>query len=109
MGKPAVNGLGSFYRYQNHFFTLDMVIILKPQDDANEILEKIKQFLAARGMEISVPKTKLTATTDGFDFLGWNFRVQKNGKLRSRPSVDNDNFRSFALTKFSKYAVGCDR
>lgn len=34
-------------------------------------------------------KTKLTATTDGFDFLGWNFRVQKNGKFRSRPSEDN--------------------
>lgn len=40
-------------------------------------------------MEISETKTKLTATTDGFDFLGWNFRVQKNGKFRSRPSVEN--------------------
>ena len=40
-------------------------------------------------MEISEQKTKLTATTDGFDFLGWNFRVQKNGKFRSRPSMDN--------------------
>lgn len=46
-------------------------------------------------MEISQRKTKLTATTDGFDFLGWNFRVQKNGKFTkdlsacSRPSVDN--------------------
>ena len=67
----------------------DMIYILKPQDDANKILDKVKEFLAARGMEISVPKTKLTATTDGFDFLGWNFRVQKNGKFRSCPSADN--------------------
>ena len=72
----------------------DMIYILKPEDDENQILEKIKQFLAARGMEVSEQKTKLTATTDGFDFLGWNFRVQeKNGKFRSRPSVDN--FKAF--------------
>ncbi|MHC5733137.1 MAG: group II intron maturase-specific domain-containing protein, partial [Nostoc sp.] len=37
--------------------------------------------------------TKVTATTDGFDFLGWHFKVQKNGKFRSTPSVDN--FKAF--------------
>jgi group II intron reverse transcriptase/maturase len=67
----------------------DMVIILRPQDDATEILDKISQFLAERGMKVSEKKTKLTATTDGFDFLGWNFKVQKNGKFRCVPSVDN--------------------
>ena len=67
----------------------DMVIILKPKDDANAILNKISQFLAQRGMNVSQKKTKLTAATDGFDFLGWNFRVQTNGKFRSVPSMDN--------------------
>ncbi len=71
----------------------DMIYILKPQDDAKKILDEVKEFLAKRGMEISETKTKLTATTDGFNFLGWNFRVQKNGKFRSRPSVEN--FRAF--------------
>jgi retron-type reverse transcriptase len=33
------------------------------------------------------------ATTDGFDFLGWNFRVQRDGKFKSVPSADN--FRTF--------------
>ena len=40
-------------------------------------------------MNVSERKTKITATTDGFDFLGWNFKVQKNGKFRSVPSVEN--------------------
>ena len=71
----------------------DMVIILRPQDDATEILDKISQFLAERGMKVSEKKTKLTAATDGFDFLGWNFKVQKNGKFRCVPSVDN--FKAF--------------
>ena len=83
----ALNGIEEIH--QSIRYADDMVFILKPQDDANKILEEVKEFLAQRGMEISEPKTKLTATTDGFDFLGWNFRVQKNGKFRSRPSVDN--------------------
>ncbi|PSB23951.1 group II intron reverse transcriptase/maturase [Chlorogloea sp. CCALA 695] len=67
----------------------DMVIILKPEDNAVEILERISQFLATRGMKVSNKKTKLTATTDGFDFLGWHFKVQSNEKFRCYPSVDN--------------------
>ena len=40
-------------------------------------------------MNVSERKTKITATTDGFDFLGWHFKVQKNGKFGSTPSVEN--------------------
>jgi RNA-directed DNA polymerase len=67
----------------------DMVIVLRPEDDANEILERINQFLAERGMKVSEKKTKVTAATDGFDFLGWHFKVQSNGKFRCTPSVEN--------------------
>ena len=70
-----------------------MIIFLKPQDDAEKILTKVSEFLSERGMELSQEKTKVTATTDGFDFLGWNFLVQKNGKFRSIPS--EDNFKAF--------------
>jgi RNA-directed DNA polymerase len=44
-------------------------------------------------MNVSEKKTKITATTDGFEFLGWYFKVQNNGKFRSIPSVDN--FKTF--------------
>ncbi len=94
----ALNGIESIHRYKNESqvveptirYADDMVIILRPQDDAKAILEKISQFLAARGMNVSEKKTKLTAATDGFDFLGWHFKVQQtNGKFRSVPSADN--------------------
>ena len=72
----------------------DMVFILKPEDDAGELLGLVEEFLAERGMEVSKKKTKVTASTDGFDFLGWRFYVQRaNGKFRSIPSVDN--FKAF--------------
>jgi RNA-directed DNA polymerase len=103
----ALNGIESIHRYHESGCKItnktpsykiiepsvryadDMVIILRQQDDATEILERISQFLAERGMKVSEKKTKLTAATDGFDFLGWNFKVQKNGKFRCVPSVDN--------------------
>ncbi|NEP37164.1 MULTISPECIES: reverse transcriptase domain-containing protein [Moorena] len=83
----ALNGIEEIHtslRYAD-----DMVIILKPKDNAEKIMNKIKNFLAERGMEINEEKTKLTKTTDGFDFLGWKFRVQQNGKFRSIPSAEN--------------------
>ena len=83
----ALNGIEEIH--QSVRYADDMVIILKPKDDAVAILEQISQFLAERGMKISDHKTKLTATTDGFDFLGWHFNVQSNGKFRCVPSEDN--------------------
>ncbi|KAB8330455.1 hypothetical protein SD80_027675 [Scytonema tolypothrichoides VB-61278] len=80
-----------------------MVIVLRPEDNAKEILERINQFLADRGMNISEKKTKITAATDGFNFLGWNFKVQNNGKFRCIPSVDNVK----AIRKKIKAIVNC--
>ncbi|MDJ0747645.1 MAG: group II intron maturase-specific domain-containing protein [Xenococcaceae cyanobacterium MO_167.B27] len=54
-------------------------------------------------MEISEKKTKITASTDGFDFLGWHFKVQSNGKFRSFPS--NENFQAFR--KKIKAIINC--
>jgi RNA-directed DNA polymerase len=91
LANMALNGIEEIHtsvRYAD-----DMVIILKPNDDAEAILNRISEFLAERGMKVSERKTKLTATTNGFDFLGWNFKVQKNGKFRSTPSMEN--FKAF--------------
>ena len=97
----ALNGIEEIHKSIR--YADDMLFILKPQDNANKILDKVKEFLATRGMEISERKTKITATTDGFDFLGWNFKVQKNGKFRSRPSQDNYK----AFRKKVKSIINC--
>jgi group II intron reverse transcriptase/maturase len=117
----ALNGIEGIVRYHSQGFRItektplskiieptiryadDMVIILKPEDNATEILERISQFLAERGMNISEKKTKITAATDGFNFLGWHFKVQSNGKFRSIPSADN--FKAFR--KKVKAIVNC--
>ncbi len=87
----ALNGIEEIQ--QSIRYAYDMVFILKPQDNAEQKLNRISQFLAEQGLKVSEKKTKLTATTDGFDFLGWHFKVQNNGKFRCIPSVDN--FKAF--------------
>ncbi|NEO82412.1 reverse transcriptase domain-containing protein [Moorena sp. SIO4G3] len=87
LANVALNGIEDIHtslRYAD-----DMVFILKPKDNAENILQKVKNFLAERGMEISEEKTKLTKATDGFDFLGWHFRVRQDEKFSCTPSVDN--------------------
>jgi group II intron reverse transcriptase/maturase len=85
----GIENLHQSVRYAN-----DMIFILKPNDDENVVLSKISHFLAARGLNISQRKTKVTSTKDGFDFLGWHFVCQRNGKFRSTPSEENfKNFR----------------
>jgi RNA-directed DNA polymerase len=94
----ALNGIESIHRYKDKAgnyqepsirYADDMVIILRPEDNAEAILNRINAFLSARGMNVSERKTKVTATRDGFDFLGWTFKAQKNGKFRCVPSMDN--------------------
>ncbi len=54
-------------------------------------------------MNVKASKTKLVSSTDGFDFLGWHFKVQRNGKFRSTPS--EENFKTFR--KKVKTIVNC--
>ena len=99
--RPYLNGIEEIHKSVR--YADDMVFILKPKDDAEAILDKVSEFLAQRGMNISEKKTKITASTDGFDFLGWNFKVQENGKFRSKPSEENYK----AFRKKIKAIVNC--
>lgn len=59
-----------------------------------ELLEhKVKPILEERlarvGLKLSKTKTKITHINEGFDFLGFNVRKYKNGKLLIRPAKAN--------------------
>jgi RNA-directed DNA polymerase len=60
---------------------------------SKELLERevkpcVEAFLAARGLELSQEKTKITHISEGFDFLGQNVR-KYGGKLLIKPSAKN--------------------
>ena len=70
------------YRYAD-----DVVYILKPEDNAEQLRKLIDDFLAKRGLKVKEAKTKLVKSIDSFDFLGWNFKVKPNGKFISTPTT----------------------
>jgi RNA-directed DNA polymerase len=78
------------YRYADTIVGLryadDVVYILKPGDDPELLRKHIDTFLETRGLKVKEAKTKVVHSTDGFDFLGYNFAVRPNGKFISTPS-----------------------
>lgn len=68
----------------------DMVFILMPGECGNALLSKVKDFLAERGLRAEKTKTRIVSSKDGFDFLGWHFKVKsKNNKFVCYPSSKN--------------------
>ena len=64
-----------FIRYAD-----DFLVTAPSKEVAEEIRERIRIFLADRGLELSESKTLITHINDGFNFLGWSFR-KYNGIL----------------------------
>jgi len=56
---------------------------------ADKVRPILSKALAEVGLELSPSKTKITHINDGFDFLGFNVRKYKNGKLLIKPAKAN--------------------
>jgi len=52
MESKASTNINPMEREPSIRYADDMVIILQPEDDATEILERVNQFLANRGMKV---------------------------------------------------------
>jgi len=94
----ALNGIeevtDGIYKRINHKvlclrYADDLVFICKPEHNIALVKEQASKFLEERGLKIKESKTHIVKFTDGFDFLGWNFKVKPNGKFISTPSKEN--------------------
>lgn len=80
----------AFVRYAD-----DFVIFCQTEKDVLKAKEKTKEWLKKRGLSLSEEKTKVTCVTEGFNFLGWNFRLHKVSNTKSgfktiiKPSKDS--------------------
>ena len=68
----------------------EMIFFSMPGESGEELLRKVKSFLATRGLKVDEAKTRIVSPIEGFDFLGWHFRVKaKNHKFVCYPSSKN--------------------
>ncbi|MFC7632691.1 reverse transcriptase domain-containing protein [Paraburkholderia humisilvae] len=56
----------------------------------SRVLPAVRSFMAARGLELSEEKTRITNIAEGFDFLGQNVR-KYDGKLLIKPARKSIN------------------
>lgn len=78
-------------KYQRGFrYADDILFILMPGESGDILLNKVKDFLHTRGLKADEAKTRIVSTLEGFDFLGWHFKVKaKNNKFVCYPSQKN--------------------
>jgi len=61
----------------------DFVVFCHTKEQAEEAREKLKSWLAERGLQFSDEKTRIVNLDEGFDFLGFNVRQYKVTTSRS--------------------------
>ena len=79
-GETLVRGCPTLIRYAD-----DLVALCESRDQANEVKARLAAWLAPRGLAFNEEKTRVVHLDEGFDFLGFNLRRQRD-KLLIRPS-----------------------
>ena len=73
----------------------DFVVFCESRNDAENVMQTLKDWLAIRGLTLSAEKTRIVHLTEGFDFLGFNVRhypvktARTGYKLLIKPSNDS--------------------
>jgi RNA-directed DNA polymerase len=71
-------------------FADDFIVTANSQDLLEQkVRPTLKEALGKVGLQLSPEKTKITSIDEGFDFLGFNIRKYKNGKLLIKPAKGN--------------------
>jgi len=63
----------------------DLVACCHSRQQAEQVKAQLAQWLAPRGLVFNEDKTRIVHLTEGFDFLGFNVRRYRNGKLLIKP------------------------
>jgi RNA-directed DNA polymerase len=74
----------------------DVVALCQSREEAEQVLETIRETLSGLGLQLSMEKTRIVHVEEGFDYLGWHYQ----GKQRwpRKKSVDKLRHRLRAIT-----------
>lgn len=65
----------------------DLVAMCHSREAAEQVKAQLAQWLAPRGLVFNEDKTRIVHAETGFDFLGFNVRRYRSGKLLIKPST----------------------
>jgi hypothetical protein len=64
----------------------DLVALCVSAEQAQQVKDRLTQWLSPRGLAFNEDKTSIVRLEDGFDFLEFSIRRYRNGKLLTKPS-----------------------
>ena len=65
----------------------DFVVCCHTRQQAEHVKAQLAEWLAPRGLAFNEDKTRIVSLQAGYDFLGFNVRRYRNGKLLIKPST----------------------
>ncbi|MFE3781313.1 group II intron reverse transcriptase/maturase [Amycolatopsis sp. NPDC059090] len=65
----------------------DVLVLWVSRDQAEQVKTRLAAWLEPRGLAFNEEKTRIVHLAEGFDFLGFNIRRYRNGKLLTKPST----------------------
>jgi len=83
----------------------DFIVCCRGERRAHDVKKIVNEFLSDRGLELNEEKTVVTSVADGFDFLGWNFKMTRSNKFWKRPSHDNMSAHEAKLKELLKRGI----
>lgn len=86
-GKKKVHSKYKLRKYGFIRYADDFLITAESKEDIEEILPKIVNWLAKRGLKLNQEKTQIKHISEGIDFLGFNIR-QYQGKCLIKPQKE---------------------
>ena len=91
-------------KYRMVRYADDFVIFAQNKEDIESLYEILNPYLEDRGLKLAEDKTKVTHITEGFDFLGFNFRRYKTKDgIKHLPKPSKGSVKQFK----SKIAERC--
>jgi RNA-directed DNA polymerase len=66
----------------------DVTVCCHSQRQAEQVKARLAEWLAPRGLVFNEDKTRIVHLDEGFDYLGFNVRRYRGGKLLITPSVE---------------------
>jgi RNA-directed DNA polymerase len=77
----------------------DLVVCCHSRQQAEQVQARLAAWLVPRGLAFNEAKTRIAHLSEGFDFLGFNLRRYRNGKLLIKPGA-------MAVKRFRKRLAG---
>ena len=78
-------------KYRLFRYADDFLVFVKTKEDIMKVPKQLENYLKEHGLILSEEKTKITHLSEGFDFLGFDFRQYPDNISRVKVSKDSLN------------------